>query len=87
MMIFLIRLIQNAVNIYSLLLLIYALLSWFPNSYGSSLERLLEKLVRPIVDPLRRLPLQFGGLDLSIWLAILIVRFLGDSLIRFLLII
>ena len=86
-MIFLIRLIQNAVNIYSLLLLIYALLSWFPNSYGSSLERLLEKLVRPIVDPLRRLPLQFGGLDLSIWLAILIVSFLGDSLIRFLLII
>ena len=86
-MIFLIRLIQNAVNIYSLLLLIYALLSWFPNSYGSSLERLLEKLVRPIVDPLRRLPFQFGGLDLSIWLAILIVRFLGDSLIRFLLII
>ena len=85
-MIFLIRLIQNAVNIYSLLLLIYALLSWFPNSYGSSLERLLEKLVRPIVVPLRRLPLQFGGLDLSIWLAILIVRFLGDSLIRFLLI-
>lgn len=85
-MIFLIRLIQNAVNIYSLLLLIYALLSWFPNSYGSSLERLLEKLVRPIVGPLRRLPLQFGGLDLSIWLAILIVRFLGDSLIRFLLI-
>ena len=85
-MIFLIRLIQNAVNIYSLLLLIYTLLSWFPNSYGSSLERLLEKLVRPIVDPLRRLPLQFGGLDLSIWLAILIVRFLGDSLIRFLLI-
>ena len=85
-MIFLIRLIQNAVNIYSLLLLIYALLSWFPNSYGSSLERLLEKLVSPIVDPLRRLPLQFGGLDLSIWLAILIVRFLGDSLIRFLLI-
>ena len=86
-MIFLIRLIQNAVNIYSLLLLIYALLSWFPNSYGSSLERLLEKLIRPIVDPLRRLPLQFGGLDLSIWLAILIVRFLSDSLIRFLLII
>ena len=86
-MIFLIRLIQNAVNIYSLLLLIYALLSWFPNSYGSSLERLLEKLIKPIVDPLRRLPLQFGGLDLSIWLAILIVRFLGDSLILFLLII
>ena len=85
-MIFLIRLIQNAVNIYSLLLLIYALLSWFPNSYGSSLERLLEKLIRPIVDPLRRLPLQFGGLDLSIWLVILIVRFWGDSLIRFLLI-
>ena len=85
-MIFLIRLIQNAVNIYSLRLLIYALLSWFPNSYGSSLERLLEKLIKPIVDPLRRLPLQFGGLDLSIWLAILIVRFLGDSLIRFLLI-
>ena len=46
-MIFLIRLIQNAVNIYSFILLAFALLSWFPNAYDSSLGRLIISLVRP----------------------------------------
>ncbi len=38
-MIFLIRLIQNAVSIYSIILVAFALLSWFPNAYESQLGR------------------------------------------------
>ena len=49
-MIFLIRLIQNAVNIYSFILLAFALLSWFPNAYDSSLGRLISSLVRPVIQ-------------------------------------
>ena len=56
-MIFLIRFVQNAVDIYS-----------------------------PIVAPLQRLPLQIAGLDLSVWIAVLLVHFLGEQLIRLLVI-
>ena len=59
-------------------------MSWFPNAYKSSLGRLIISLVKPILTPLKRLPLQFAGLDLSVWIAVLLVRFLGEQLIRIL---
>ena len=85
-MIVLIRFIQNATDIYSLILVVFALMSWFPNAYESSFGRLIVSLVKPILIPLQRLPLQFAGLDLSVWIAVLLVRFLGNQLIHLLLI-
>lgn len=81
-MIFLIRLIQNAVNIYSFILLAFALLSWFPNAYNSSLGRLIISLVRPVIEPLRKLNLQFGGLDFTVWVALVLIQFIGTILTR-----
>ena len=83
-MIFLIRFIQNATDIYSWVLVAFALLSWFPNAYDTALGRLLTSLVRPILQPLRRLPLSIGGIDFSVWLAVLLVHLLGNYLVRFL---
>lgn len=83
-MIFLIRLIYNAVDIYSLILVAFAVMSWFPGAYESSLGRWIVALVKPVLAPLQRLPLQLAGLDLSVWVAIVLIRFLGESLVRFL---
>ena len=83
-MIFLIRMIYNAVDIYSLLLVAFAVMSWFPGAYESSLGRWIVALVKPVLAPLQRLPLQIAGLDLSVWVAIVLVRFLGENLVRFL---
>ena len=83
-MIFLIRLIYNAVDIYSLILVAFAVMSWFPGAYESSLGRWIVALVKPVLAPLQRLPLQIAGLDLSVWIAVLLVRFLGEQLIRIL---
>lgn len=83
-MIFLIRLIYNAVDIYSLILVAFAVMSWFPGAYASSLGRWIVALVKPVLAPLQRLPLQIAGLDLSIWVAIVLIRFLGENLVRFL---
>lgn len=83
-MIFLIRMIYNAVDIYSLILVAFAVMSWFPGAYESSLGRWIVALVKPVLAPLRRLPLQIAGLDLSVWVAIVLVRFLGENLVRFL---
>ena len=83
-MIFLIRFIQNATDIYSWILVAFALLSWFPNAYETTLGRLLTSLVKPILQPLRRLPLSIGGLDFTVWVAVLLVHLLGNYLIRLL---
>ncbi|CAM1663072.1 integral membrane protein [Streptococcus pneumoniae] len=83
-MIFLIRMIYNAVDIYSLILVAFAVMSWFPGAYESSLGRWIVALVKPVLTPLQRLPLQIAGLDLSVWVAIVLVRFLGENLVRFL---
>ena len=83
-MIFLIRLIYNAVDIYSLILVAFAVMSWFPGAYESSLGRWIVALVKPVLALLQRLPLQIAGLDLSIWVAIVLIRFLGENLVRFL---
>ncbi|HFE0832942.1 TPA: YggT family protein [Streptococcus pneumoniae] len=83
-MIFLIRMIYNAVDIYSLILVAFAVMSWFPGAYESSLGRWIVALVKPVHAPLQRLPLQIAGLDLSVWVAIVLVRFLGENLVRFL---
>ena len=83
-MIFLIRFIQNAATIYSWVLVAFALLSWFPNAYETTLGRLLTSLVKPILQPLRRLPLSIGGLDFTVWVAVLLVHLLGNYLIRLL---
>lgn len=83
-MIFLIHFIQNAATIYSWVLVAFALLSWFPNAYETTLGRLLTSLVKPILQPLRRLPLSIGGLDFTVWVAVLLVHLLGNYLIRLL---
>ncbi|HFN9292113.1 TPA: YggT family protein [Streptococcus pneumoniae] len=83
-MIFLIRMIYNAVDIYSLILVAFAVMSWFPGAYESSLGRWIVALVKPVLALLQRLPLQIAGLDLSVWVAIVLVRFLGENLVRFL---
>ena len=83
-MIFLIRLIYNAVDIYSLILVAFAVMSWFPGAYESSLGRWIVALVKPVLSPLQRLPLQIAGLDLSVWVAVVLIRFLGENLVRFL---
>ena len=83
-MIFLIRMIYNAVDIYSLILVAFAVMSWFPGAYESSLGRWIIALVKPVLAPLQRLPLQIAGLDLSVWVAVVLIRFLGENLVRFL---
>ena len=83
-MIFLIRMIYNAVDIYSLILVAFAVMSWFPGAYESSLCRWIVALLKQVLDHFQILPIQIAGLYLSVWVAIVLIRFLGENLVRFL---
>ena len=53
---------SNIIQIYSIILVIYALLSWFPGAPQSTLGQMVHRLVEPFLSLFRKLPLQFWRL-------------------------
>lgn len=72
------------IDVYSFILLIYALLSWFPGAYQTKVGRLLQSLVEPALNLFRKWPLQFGGLDFTIIVIWFLLQALSRLLISFL---
>ena len=70
----LLNLISRAAYFYSMILVVYALLSWFPGGYQSSLGRILAKICEPYISLFDRLPLRFGTMDFTILASIVILN-------------
>ena len=68
--------ISNIIQIYSIILVIYALLSWFPGAPESALGQMVHRLVEPFLSLFKKLLLQFAGLDFTVLVAILLLNFL-----------
>ncbi|MBS5045632.1 MAG: YggT family protein [Streptococcus parasanguinis] len=62
---------SNIIQIYSIILVIFALLSWFPGAPQSTLGSLFRKL-----------PLQFGGLDFTVLVGLLVLNLMNQLLAR-----
>ena len=77
MLYFVIRAISNLFDLYSIALIVYALLSWFPGAYQTKFGEFLKRIVEPYLKLFRRLPLQFAGLDFTVWVAILALNLLN----------
>lgn len=65
----------RVVNVAEIFLVVYALLSWFPGAYDTSLGRTIRQIVNPILAPFRRLNLVFAGVDFSIIVIVLLLNF------------
>lgn len=70
------------IRVYSLLLPVYALLSWFPGGYESAFGRFVVGAVEPILRPFRRLHLVFGGLDWTVWIVMILLNLLTEWIYR-----
>lgn len=72
------RIIDTALEILLWAMLLRAILSWFPaRSYRGALHnarRLLEELTDPILVPIRRIIPAVGGLDFSVFVAVLLIE-------------
>ncbi|HFI0305887.1 TPA: YggT family protein [Streptococcus suis] len=77
----LVQILLKAIDVYASILLIYALMTWFPALVQSRIGQLIRWLVEPILIPFRRLNLQFGGFDFTILLAYLSLQILSRILI------
>ncbi len=61
-----------------LVLLVNAILSWFPNARGNPISDVLERISGFVCDPLRRaFPTTFGGMDFAPLIVMVILQFAG----------
>jgi YggT family protein len=64
-------------NLATIVFIVRALLSWFPIGHDSPARPvvdLLHRITEPVLGPIRRVLPPMGGLDLSVFLVILIIQ-------------
>ena len=65
---------------YSWALIIYILLSWFPNARESGIGQFLGRICDPYLEPFRKIIPPLGMIDISPIVAILVLRFASSGL-------
>jgi len=58
-------LLQKVIQYYSYALIIYILMSWFPNARSSSVGQLLGKICEPYLEQFRKIIPPLGMIDIS----------------------
>ena len=76
-----ITLVDRAIELLTFLVLVRVVLSWVPSvDYGHPLISLIVRITDPVLLPVRRLLPPVGGLDLSPWIAMLLLNFANHLL-------
>lgn len=74
---FVLHVLLQLVYIYSFLIIIYILMSWFPGARESQFGYFLGTIVEPFLEPFRRIIPPIGGMiDISPIVALLVLRLL-----------
>jgi YggT family protein len=58
-------LLQKVIQYYSYALIIYILMSWFPNARSSSIGQILAKICEPYLEQFRKIIPPLGMIDIS----------------------
>jgi YggT family protein len=74
------QILGKAVTVYTIVLFVYAVLSWIPDLRGRWMYY-LAAIVEPVLAPVRRIVPPIGGLDLAFLIVILLLQFLIRPLI------
>lgn len=82
-MIFIVPIIKLLSQAYVLIVIASVLLSYFMDPYHP-LRQGVDNLVRPLLDPIRKIVPPVGMLDFSPWVLIILVQVLSNFIIRFL---
>lgn len=78
--------ISALVNFYSIVIFVWAILSWFKGSskIASDIYNVLDKIVAPYVDLFRRFIPPMGGIDFSPLIALVVLQLVARLILGFL---
>ena len=84
-MVWIVNILYNLVRLYSFILVVYALLSWFPGAYQTSFGQLILRIVEPVLKPFQRVNLQVAGIDWTGLVVIFLLNFVSGIILNALL--
>ncbi|ALC80983.1 MULTISPECIES: YggT family protein [Bacillus] len=79
-MLMLYQVLDTVITFYMYAIIIYILLSWFPNARESSFGRILGSICEPYLEPFRKIIPPIAMIDISPIVAILVLRMAGEGL-------
>jgi YggT family protein len=71
---------QKLITYYSWALIVYILMSWFPNARDTTIGRFLARICEPYLEPFRKIIPPFGMMDVSPIVAFLVLNFASSGL-------
>lgn len=74
-------LVNKVFYIYSIVLVVYALMSWLPGARESGLGQFINRLARPYLDFFDQYIPSVGGISFNVIIAIFVLQFIRDGLI------
>jgi YggT family protein len=77
-----IYLLAQLISYYSFALIIYILMSWFPNARSSTIGQFFARICEPYLEPFRRIIPPLGMIDISPLVAILVLKFAATGLLQ-----
>jgi len=75
------RIVNLILQIYSLVMIAYAVVSWIPSIRGRWSDY-LAMLVEPVLVPVRRIIPPAGGFDLAFIVVLLIIQVVNSTIVR-----
>ncbi|MDE3074221.1 MAG: YggT family protein [Chloroflexota bacterium] len=78
---FLAQFISILVQVLALAIFLRAILSWFRLSPDNPIEVILRQVTEPILAPLRRVVPSLGMMDITPWVAIILLQVLGNLIV------
>lgn len=66
----------RAISFYSIALIVYILMSWFPGARESQFGSILGRICEPYLEPFRKIIPPLGMIDISPIVAILVLNYL-----------
>ncbi|MGM0827104.1 MAG: YggT family protein [Bacillota bacterium] len=79
-MVLLYEILYNLIRIYSWALIIYILMSWFPNARETSIGQFLARICEPYLEPFRRFVPSIGMIDISPIVAFIVLNLAQSGL-------
>ncbi|MFI8574758.1 MULTISPECIES: YggT family protein [Rossellomorea] len=79
-MVLLYEILSNLIQIYSWALIIYILMSWFPNARETAIGQFLSRICEPYLEPFRRFVPSIGMIDISPIVAFIVLNLAQSGL-------
>ncbi|KPL61202.1 YggT family protein [Bacillus sp. V-88] len=79
-MVMLYEILSKLIQIYSWALIIYILMSWFPNARETSIGQFLARICEPYLEPFRRFVPSIGMIDISPIVAFIVLNLAQSGL-------